>query len=89
MRTYDLPSDFLTPRQREILSLIAKGKRDREIAEVLGITLRTVWSHLHEIYGRLGVKNRTEATRFALDNGLIKCEEEIEETTHDRSGKLS
>jgi len=64
--------DALTPRQREVLALVAQGKPDREIATRLVIALRTVGNHIHAIFGKLGVHNRTEATRLALENGLLK-----------------
>jgi len=77
--------NLLTARQREVLTLVAKGKRDREIAEALVIALRTVGNHLHAIYNKLGVHNRTAATRLALENGLLE-DRKIERAAHDKSG---
>ena len=51
----------LTPREREILALLAKGFLYKEIGEQLGISLSTVRAHLHTIYGKLHVQSRTEA----------------------------
>jgi len=51
----------LTPRENEILGLLAKGLSYKEIADQLGVTFRTVQAHLHTIYGKLHVQSRTEA----------------------------
>jgi len=49
----------LSPRQKEVLYWICEGKRDREIALILGISYRTVTVHVRAILGKLGVENRT------------------------------
>ena len=51
----------LTPREREILALVAQGKANQDIGEYLGISLRTVKVHLANIFEKLGVNRRTEA----------------------------
>ena len=56
----------LTPREREVLSWVAKGKTNRDIAEILGMSPRTVNKHLEQIFPKLGVENRTAAARVAL-----------------------
>jgi DNA-binding CsgD family transcriptional regulator len=61
-------SPNLSPRQSQVLSLIATGKTNREIASELVLSLRTVERHVNDIYARLGVRNRTEAVAFALKN---------------------
>ena len=53
--------DSLTPREREILVLLAQGRLYKEIAAQLGISPSTVRAHLHAVYGKLGVKSRTQA----------------------------
>jgi DNA-binding NarL/FixJ family response regulator len=53
--------DRLTPREREILGLLAKGFRYKEIGGQLGISASTVRAHLHSIYSKLEVGSRTEA----------------------------
>ena len=60
----------LTARESEILRLVAAGLTNRQAAERLGVSVRTVDAHLRSIYGKLGVKSRGAATRFALDNNL-------------------
>jgi DNA-binding NarL/FixJ family response regulator len=51
----------VTPRELEILSLLAKGLRYKEIAAQLGISSSTVRAHLHSLYRKMGVGSRTEA----------------------------
>ena len=60
------PAPRLTPRQVEILGWIAAGKTDDCIAELLGVSRRTVGKHLQNMYRRLGVENRTGAVMRAL-----------------------
>ncbi|HHJ14067.1 MAG TPA: response regulator transcription factor [Gammaproteobacteria bacterium] len=59
----DADSPGLTPRQQEILVLIADGMTNKEIGQRLGLSAATVRTHVSEIFRRLGVKNRTEAAR--------------------------
>ncbi len=61
----------LTPRELEVLRLVAEGLSDAQIAEKLVISRRTVNTHLTSIYNKLGVNSRTAATRHALDDKLI------------------
>jgi DNA-binding NarL/FixJ family response regulator len=60
----------LTPREIEILRLVALGLSDQNVAERLVISPRTVNAHLTSIYNKLGVKSRAAATRFAVEHGL-------------------
>lgn len=60
----------LTPREVEVLRLVAHGLSDQAVAERLTISSRTVNAHLTSIYNKLGVKSRAAATRFALEHGL-------------------
>jgi len=62
----------LSKREKEILSAIAKGLSRNEAADVLGITSNTVASHLKNIYGKLNVSNRAQATLEALRLGLVR-----------------
>ncbi len=61
----------MTPREREILELLAQGLSNRAIAGALGISEHTVKFHLASIYGKLGASTRTGAVRRALRRGLI------------------
>ena len=60
----------LTLRQQEVLSLIAAGRSNREIAEQLTLSQRTVERHVENIFDRIGVNNRAEAVRWALEHGV-------------------
>lgn len=61
----------LTPREREILELVANGLQRREIAEALGIAIGTVGNHVHNIYRKLQVRSNIEAVSTALRRGLL------------------
>jgi DNA-binding NarL/FixJ family response regulator len=51
----------LTDREREVLCLLAEGKSDADIAEIMSISARTVNAHMRKIFGKLGVENRVQA----------------------------
>jgi DNA-binding NarL/FixJ family response regulator len=63
--------DALTPRETAVLRLMAAGKKNREIAAILGIGEGTVAGHETRIFRRLRVGRRTEAIRYAIRNGLV------------------
>ena len=65
------PYDQLTPREREILKLIAEGHTSREIADALFISLKTVYGHRTKIMDKLGLRNRTDLFKFAVRKGLL------------------
>jgi DNA-binding CsgD family transcriptional regulator len=60
----------LTPREVEVLRLVAQGLTDADVGERLFISPRTVSQHLRSIYGKLDVSSRVAATRYAVDHGL-------------------
>ena len=60
----------LTPRQAEVLRLLARGWTDAQIAGELFLSRRTVHAHLREIFRKLGVSHRSAATRYAIEHGL-------------------
>ena len=62
----------LTNREHEILMLIAQGKSNREIADELFITLKTVKTHVSNILAKLDVDDRTQAVIYAFQHGLAK-----------------
>jgi DNA-binding NarL/FixJ family response regulator len=62
--------DSLTPRETEVLSLIARGLTNNQVAQHLTISPNTVHAHLYSIYSKLGVSGRTAAARFAFETGL-------------------
>lgn len=61
----------LTPRELEVLRLLAGAASNREIADRLEISPRTVETHLANIYGKLGVRGRTEAMLWAIREGVV------------------
>lgn len=65
------PYDQLTPREREILKLIAEGHTSQEAANLLFISLKTVMGHRTKIMEKLGLKNRTELIKYAMRKGLL------------------
>lgn len=64
------PRVTLTLRQREVLRLIVKGHRMKEIAAMLNLSTRTVETHKYEIMRQLGVQSTVELVRYALERGL-------------------
>ncbi len=63
--------DELTPREVEILRLVASGLSNAQVAEKLIISPRTVHAHVRSIYSKLGITSRSSATRYATDHKLI------------------
>ncbi len=68
-------SGALTPREEEVLSWVAAGKSDRQVAAIVGTSVRTVQKHLANAYVKLGVENRTAAARRleALRRAIAVC----------------
>ena len=62
----------MTRRELEILRFVADGMRNARIGRELWVTEQTVKFHLSNVYRKLGVSNRTEASRFAHVNGLVR-----------------
>jgi two-component system, NarL family, nitrate/nitrite response regulator NarL len=62
------PADVLTKREKEILTLIAQGLTDKEIAEKVFLSPLTITTHRKNILSKLGLKNKVELTRFAMEN---------------------
>jgi two-component system, NarL family, response regulator YdfI len=69
--TPDVVEEPLTPREVQVLELLAEGLANKAIAERLVISDQTVKFHVAAILGKLGVANRTEAVRVAARRGLI------------------
>lgn len=67
----DAPYEILSARELEVLGLLCQGRSDKEIAQTLYLSVRTVNSHLSHIYAKLGVGTRTEAMHVALERGLV------------------
>jgi len=71
LRPANWAAERLTPRELQILRLVATGASNCRIAAELWVTEQTVKFHLSNVYQKLGVANRTEASRFAHVNGLL------------------
>ena len=65
-------TEALSAREVEVLTLVARGASNQEIARALRISVATVKSHLIHIFGKLGVADRTAAATRALDRGIIR-----------------
>ncbi|MEE8318620.1 MAG: response regulator transcription factor [Dehalococcoidales bacterium] len=61
----------LTPREREILKYIAEDRKNKEIADLLGISVRTVQAHRTNLMDKLGARDRTELVKYAIRKGII------------------
>jgi two-component system response regulator DevR len=66
-----MDQELLTPQELQILSLVAQGKTNREIAKTLKLTEKTIRNYVSNILNKLGLKNRTEATAYAIKNKLV------------------
>jgi len=66
------PTVKLTPRQREVLRLIAEGRRMKEIAAILELSTRTVETHKYEMMRTLGMESTAELVRYAIQIGLVE-----------------
>ena len=64
--------DVLTPRELEVLKLIAEAQTSKQIAEALFISIKTVERHRQNILDKLGMRDRVELTRYAIRRGLIQ-----------------
>jgi DNA-binding NarL/FixJ family response regulator len=73
----DAESPMLTRREHEILQLVAEGYSNAELARMLWVTEQTVKFHLSNIYRKLGVPNRTGASRWAQVNGLLSSSKPV------------
>jgi len=62
----------LTPRERQVIALLAKGYSNREIAGELVISTKTAEVHVRNILGKLGFSSRTQAAAYAVEQGLVE-----------------
>lgn len=68
------PLDVLTPRELEVLTLVAEGRTNQEIADQLVLSIKTVQAHRANVMEKLGLHNITHLVRFAIHYGLIRPE---------------
>ncbi len=68
----DLAPDPLTPREREVLQLVAEGKTTKNVAEILGISVKTAESHRTRIMAKLDIHETAGLVRYAIRRGLVQ-----------------
>jgi DNA-binding NarL/FixJ family response regulator len=67
------PYDQLTDREKQVLKLVAEGRSNKEVADLLDISVKTAMSHREHVMTKLHAHNRTELIRFALRRGVIQA----------------
>lgn len=70
-----MPAVALTPRETEVLNCVTRGFSNREIADELGIAEKTVRIHVSAVLEKLGARDRTQATIYALQRGLVHLDQ--------------
>jgi DNA-binding NarL/FixJ family response regulator len=65
--------DTLTDREKQVLKLVAEGRSNKEVAELLDISVKTAMSHREHVMQKLGLHNRTELVRFAIREGVVRA----------------
>jgi DNA-binding NarL/FixJ family response regulator len=71
VRTGETRRDLLTPREEEVIALVADARTNDEIAALLGISKKTVERHRENVLEKLGMRDRVELTRYAIRRGLV------------------
>jgi len=69
------PYETLTDREKQVLKLIAEGRSNKEVAELLDISVKTAMSHRERIMEKLDLHSRTDLIRFAIRQGVIRIDE--------------
>ncbi|WP_036330476.1 response regulator [Microbispora sp. ATCC PTA-5024] len=72
------PLDLLTPRERDVLAQLARGRSNSEIGRSLGMGRETVKTHVSSILAKLGLADRTQAAIFGLQQGLVPLDEALD-----------
>jgi DNA-binding NarL/FixJ family response regulator len=67
------PYDALTEREKQVLKLVAEGASSKEVAAVLGMSVKTAMTHREHLMEKLGLHNRTDLIRFAVRRGVIRA----------------
>ena len=68
------PYETLTDREKQVLKLVAEGRTNKETAEILGISVKTAMGHRAHVTEKLGIHNRAELVRFALQRGIVSSD---------------
>ena len=68
----DIPSDSLSPRELQVLQLVAEGKTTKEVAALLNISVKTAESHRTRIMEKLDIHETASLVRYAIRRGLVQ-----------------
>jgi DNA-binding NarL/FixJ family response regulator len=68
----ELPPDPLSPREREVLQLVAEGKSTKEVAALLGVSVKTAESHRMRTMSKLDIHETAGLVRYAIRRGLVQ-----------------
>lgn len=68
----DVPTDLLTPRERQVLQLVAEGKSTKEVAGILGLSVKTAEAHRMRVMKKLDIHETASLTRYAIKRGLVQ-----------------
>jgi DNA-binding NarL/FixJ family response regulator len=68
------PYETLTDREKQVLKLVAEGRSNKDVADLLGISVKTAMSHREHVMEKLDLHSRTELIRFALKEGIIRVD---------------
>jgi DNA-binding NarL/FixJ family response regulator len=71
--TANAPSSRISPRERQIVKLVAESKSNKEVASILQISVKTVESHRANIMEKLSLHSVTELVRYAIRNNIVEC----------------
>ena len=74
LRGEDLSSDLLTPRQTEVLKLLAQGQSSKDIARLLDLSIKTIDTHRSQLMKQLDIHEVTGLVRYAIRAGLISSD---------------
>jgi len=66
--------DVLTDREKQVLRLVAEGKSNKEVAESLGVSVKTAMSHREHVFSKLHLHSRLDVVKFALAHGVIRLD---------------
>jgi two-component system response regulator NreC len=69
----DLPPDPLTGRERQVLQLVSEGNTTKEVAALLGVSVKTAESHRTRIMAKLNIHETANLVRYAIRNGVSQC----------------
>ena len=83
------PADTLTPREVEVLHLLTKGNTNRQIAELLALSVRTVENHRANLMAKLGLESRVELVTYAEEHELLSTESPRHPTPHSAAASKS